>query len=1713
MSDLTNGGGGVESPHLSVHAVVHAEHGGGKHEHQSDHGVKHIKIEKYDYDGNKIDEKRKEHIAYEYLCHLEEAKKWIEACITDELPPTTELEQALRNGVILCKLGHFYAPDIMPLKKIYDMDESKYRAKGLHFKHTDNFNFWLETLKFVGLPKIFYPITTDLYDRKNMPRVIYCIHALSLYLHKLGQAPLIEDLLGTATFTEEEISAMKTELDKYGIQMPHFGKIGGILANEMPVDEVALHAAVMAINDVLDKGGPQELMVALKNAAAHLIKLDSVNTARYYEALRDAKARKTVRKADQNPGAGDEERDVYDVMLTQADIQDIINEVNTTVKKEIAAAKLREGLSSINQEIQSGSVESLLKALCSEDVHLTGVIPENIQWYKDILLKSTKDKAESMVGGSLTREEIQDILTIANEVAEHTRAVVQAVLCVNKALDQVAGTGSDAEAALHALLNENLDLADVVPANKQYYYEELLRAKKAKETLQEAGVLTEEEIQQIVNRMNEKAEYDRNVAMAVEKISTSAVQGSNPEEVLSALHSSFVGVGPVDDSCATLYAAALQKAVEEKGRSLSQDEIKVVVEQVNERVRLQNLLQAAIMDVNAAVRQEASDVADVAGVLRALRSQYARFESVQDSNAPHYVTLLKAARAAKAEKCGDLNVQLTEQEIQAVINKANVQTQEAIELARAVASINSKVDSGDASVTLEALKASVANIRSISDECADAYCKKLAEAKAKKIQDGVLESGGWTEHRTRDGYVFYYNVVTGESQWEKPEGFSGQSRELTKDEIQAVVTKTTADYDRWTLLKANEPTIVQMQSFWRGIMVRKEYRKKRQFLKEHEKEIVKIQAVWKGHKAHKSYKQRLEYLGQKKDQAVLIQSVFKMHRARKAYKDRQQFFKSHVADIVKIQSFWRAKKAKQDYKQLVEVIQPPTSAVRKFLSLLEQSDIDFSEELECQRLKALVVQQIRANQQLEQDLYTMDIKIGLLVKNTISLEDVVSHSRQVNRNRARGTGADGQELVPSTGGFSKQTQAKIEGYQHLFYLLQTKPHYFARLIFEMPQSKTNRFMENVILTVFNYAHNNREQYLLLKMFETALNEEVKNKVDKLADIITGNPTVIKMVVHFTRGVRGQNTLRDLLGPLIQEVLATKDVVLLTSAVDVYKAWINHMETMTGEPSKLPYDVSNDQALEYEEVRTRIASTVTALTDFSNRFLVSIMESLNKIPYGMKFIAMKLRLALHEKFPEAPEDDIIKVVGNLLYYRYMNPAIVAPDAFDIVDVGMDNQLTPDQRRNLGAIAKVLQAAAACKMFEGENAALSCMNPYIQEAWGKFRDFFSKASTVETAEERFGIDEYSDVIMLTKPVIYISVKEVVSTHSLLLEHEDAISPKTDDPLRIILKELGTCPTVESLLGGVRDAAPGEDPQDIVNEAGKQEIPLTLTNRFEGVAGDDGSSMKTLFVRTKRMVVDVLRVQPGENLTSVLYTPATPEQEEEHQTFIRKREQLEQDKVQRSTTIRRSESMSGDRNLPLEGMKRKIMRNLRTLEQENMVNSKDDYQEIVNAIAKDIRNQHRYRQQRKQELTRLQETLEKLKQKAKFCEEQMECYNVYVKSCLDRLGKVGSKGRTEFKRQTVKYTAQKLYEKKVIRDIEGLPQHQFRSATFEITSTDIGKFEISGKFLGIEVQRVELVFQDLLQLQYEGLAIMKMFGRVTVNVNLLIHLINQKFYGRES
>jgi len=73
---------------------------------------------------------------------------------------------------------------------------------------------------------------------------------------------------------------------------------------------------------------------------------------------------------------------------------------------------------------------------------------------------------------------------------------------------------------------------------------------------------------------------------------------------------------------------------------------------------------------------------------------------------------------------------------------------------------------------------------------------------------------------------------------------------------------------------------------------------------------------------------------------------------------------------------------------------------------------------------------------------------------------------------------------------SKESHDRMEHYSNLFYLLQTNPTYLAKLIFEMPQDRTTKFMESVIYSLFNYGSNVREEYLLAKLFKTALEEEI-----------------------------------------------------------------------------------------------------------------------------------------------------------------------------------------------------------------------------------------------------------------------------------------------------------------------------------------------------------------------------------------------------------------------------------------------------------------------------------------------------------------------------------------------------------------------------------------------------------------------------------------------
>lgn len=368
--------------------------------------------------------------------------------------------------------------------------------------------------------------------------------------------------------------------------------------------------------------------------------------------------------------------------------------------------------------------------------------------------------------------------------------------------------------------------------------------------------------------------------------------------------------------------------------------------------------------------------------------------------------------------------------------------------------------------------------------------------------------------------------------------------------------------------------------------------------------------------------------------------------------------------------------------------------------------------------------------------------------------------------------------------------------------------------------------------------------------------------------------VVKMIVSFNRNHgKGQNCLKDLLGPLINRVLEDKSLKINTNPVEIYKQWINQMETESGKSSGLPYDVSVAEALEHEEVKRRLNRSISKLKQVTTLFLTTILKSKKKLPYGILYMAKVLFKALQEKFPQTPEKEILKIVGNLIYYRYINSAIIAPDSCDIVvSSSPDQMLNNEQRKNLGSIAKVLQFAASKKGFGEENAHLVCLNQYIIESHEKLREFFRDCCSVQEPEEEFSMDQYSEVTLIAKPMIYISLVELCDTHQMLLDYRFQIAPNENDPLHELLDDLGEKPSLCSLLGATDSGLSSSDAS--LAQMGETEVCLTLTNKFE-VPFSNQLDMDRLFIKTKQMIMSILPCTAENNLMSCLKSKPTEEQ----------------------------------------------------------------------------------------------------------------------------------------------------------------------------------------------------------------------------------------------
>ncbi|KAF5388019.1 hypothetical protein D9615_000397 [Tricholomella constricta] len=906
-----------------------------------------------------------------------------------------------------------------------------------------------------------------------------------------------------------------------------------------------------------------------------------------------------------------------------------------------------------------------------------------------------------------------------------------------------------------------------------------------------------------------------------------------------------------------------------------------------------------------------------------------------------------------------------------------------------------------------------------------------------------------------------------------------------------------------------------IQALARAKLVRKRHQELTRTLEFAAPDVIGLQAVARGGLLRSDYFAWRDHLHRSHLVASLLQAMLRGALFRRTFRAKMQYYRENLSKVVKIQSLFRAKETREQYRQLTLGKNVTVGTIKNFVHLLDDSEADFQEEIKVERLRKKVVESIRENQALENDLNDLDVKIGLVVQNVIKArrqDSAASHAARISLLAAHGDPFSGPNSI------DQAARRKLELYQQLFYLLQTRGEYLSRLFVHLSSENTpetsRRFAERVVLTLFGYGQDRREDYLLLKLFQLAIREEI-NSATSVDEIIRGHPMYINIAVHYVRP-KQITYAREAFQTIIREVVSAEDLDLEADPSIIHKARIELKEIRSGVASTKAKDVSFRDALTDPDTRPIYIRHLQVLQWWTEAFVSAIKQSTKKMPYGMRYLARETLVHLRERFPDAPEEAYAACIGRMVYYRYINPAIIAPETFDIVSKTVN---TP-ARKNLAQISKVLTQVTSGSQFDDDSPMYVPINDYVLKAITEISTWLIDVANVSDAETQFHAHEFLDATVQPKP-IYISPNEIYTMHGLLSQHLDHIAPRKDDTLRVILAELDGVPNLGS---------------EELKDARDTSITLELTNRFAHVR-DPHAEEKTLWVQAKRGVLAILRVQPAQDLLESLMRPVAEDDEliwEEILEAEMDSEQIRHPRRQPSTVAADSAYRLEDiRSLKFAAVKALAISNLLDLEKQGRISREDGFQGILNAIAGDVRSKHRKRLQRQQEMESMNEALRHLAERKKYFEEQIDSYHNYVETAMNTMQR--GKGKKRFVLPFTKqfyhlrdlqksgetapygsfiYSAKYLYEKGILLSIDQYSPRQFDKIQLTMSSKTAGVFtmRLESNLLGVttRIASEDIRMEDLLQAKYEKRPSFALFnGKVSVNFELFLDHINKKFY----
>ncbi|PVU94809.1 hypothetical protein BB559_002918 [Furculomyces boomerangus] len=629
-------------------------------------------------------------------------------------------------------------------------------------------------------------------------------------------------------------------------------------------------------------------------------------------------------------------------------------------------------------------------------------------------------------------------------------------------------------------------------------------------------------------------------------------------------------------------------------------------------------------------------------------------------------------------------------------------------------------------------------------------------------------------------------------------------------------------------------------------------------------------------------------------------------------------------------------------------------------SIVNENDEDVNDELsliqkELREIKLKISSQSKVNFSLERDVRYLDSRIALLIQNRMAAEDMkdlASHLEDVNQNTKS----------------KPLNEIQLQKYGNLFFLLQSEPIHIATLSRLVNLAEIDTLLQTVMFTLFGNQYESREENLLLTMFQLVLSAQFEMSTE-FSSLLRANTPVSRMMMTYTRRGPGQSYLKNVIAPEINRVVQNSSLDLEINPLKVHE----EINKSKGNPI---VNILTEQASADIQVIETVKPRVVELIKISNRFIDSIISNIDMVPYGIRWICKQIKSLTRRRYPKSTDKDVCSLIGGFFFLRFLNPAIVTPQAYMLIDADP----TKNPRRTLTLVAKMLQNLANKPSYSKE-AYMESLQPFVEANQKRINAFLFDLCDIGDFYDSLEMDQYMTLTRKERS-LSITLNEMYNTHILLCQYLDQLSSSPSSKLRILVDALGPCPS----------PVPRSENFNInLKLYSRWDTPIHST--LEAMASQNEFTVHDImYMEAKSILVQILRSMP---MLGAVGNDGT-------NLAVRNLRKTDHDTID-LLYIAQQAATSRDSVLVRKGIK--VRELLHQLESEKLISLSNGYKNLSEEVVVELEHLGNLHEQLDNELKNLTGVYKTIQDHNEYLHSQLETYRAYLENARIQAGLVSS------------------------------------------------------------------------------------------------------------